>query len=451
MPDLYPHQITGAQFLARRQFAFLWDEMGTGKTPTAIVACKLAGAKKILVCAPAVMRTTWYDEFTLWSDYPTTIVEGYITSPPGQGVTIVSHDCLANQPLPIKPGKKPRTQEVYALPTLLRGGPYDVIILDEGHRGFTDINATRAKAFYYPGGLVETARQVWTLTGTPLVNSAADLWLPAYGPLRQPVTWWDWCQTYPLMKPSMDGLKPTGIKNEQGLAQFLRPHTLRRTIKSLGINLPPLRTREWPIELHSDELKAIMAGLDPRATAARVRLALEDGRDLSDPAIARVRHALGQAKAPFVTAHILSSHVKLPLVVFFWHTEVRERICAALREQAQHLTVSWIDGTVTHSQFRAAKEWFQRGDIDVLLVQIQAGGVGLTLTRSHHCILAELPWTAVARDQAIARIHRITQQHDCTADIFKVQDCWLENLLSSVIAKKALASDKLLSLLTTDR
>ena len=31
-------------------------------------------------------------------------------------------------------------------------------------------------------------------------------------------------------------------------------------------------------------------------------------------------------------------------------------------------TVSWIDGKVTRAQLRAAKDWFQAGRIDVLLV-----------------------------------------------------------------------------------
>jgi len=446
--ELFPHQTTGADFLAQRGFACLWDEMGTGKTPTAIAACLRIKASKILVICPAIMRSVWHNEFEQWApNYPVTTVEGFVSEPPGDGVTIVSHATLADEAPP--PGSKARRRQSYSIPQLKAGAPYDVIILDEGHQGFTDYNATRARNFYIPGGgLYAAARHVWTLTGTPLVNSAADLWLPAYGPLRQPISWYDWCQEYTVMKPSFDGWKPTGIRHPEKLADFLRPHVLRRTIDSLGIKLPPLTTQTIPITLPKAELEQIMRGLDP-TDHFRVQRAMENGSELTDAAIARVRHALGLAKVPAVIDHILNKSTSLPLVVFFQHTDVRERIYQYLSQHQPNLRVSWIDGKVTRNQVKAAKEWFQDGRLDVLLVQTQAGGVGLTLTRSHHCLLAELPWTSVARDQAIARLHRITQTRPVAAEIFRVNGSWLEDLLSSVLTRKSLASNALLGLLTT--
>jgi SWI/SNF-related matrix-associated actin-dependent regulator 1 of chromatin subfamily A len=447
MAELFAHQLTGAKFLAERGFAFLWDEMGTGKTPTAIAACRLVHAKKILVICPAIMRSVWANEFEQWSDYPVSIVEGFVTSPPGEGVTIIGHAALADEAPPST--SKARRRASYSMPHLHAGAPYDVIILDESHQAFLDYNATRAKNFYLPGGgLFAAAKHVWTLTGTPLVNSAADLWLPAYGPLKQPIAWYDWCQKYTVMKPSFDGWKPTGIKQPEQLAEFLRPHVLRRTIDSLGIELPPLTTATVPITLPKAELDAIMQGLDP-TDHHRVQRAMENGSELTDAAIARVRHALGLAKVPAVLNHLLSGRTHFPVVIFFQHTDVRERIYQYLSQHYPNLPVSWIDGKITRNQLKAAKEWFQAGKLAVLLVQTQAGGVGLTLTKAHHCLIAELPWTSVARDQAIARLHRITQTQPVTAEIFQVQDCWLESLLANVVARKSLASAALLSILTS--
>jgi SWI/SNF-related matrix-associated actin-dependent regulator 1 of chromatin subfamily A len=39
---LYPHQVTGVEFLARRGRAILGDDMGLGKTRQAIIAMKEA-------------------------------------------------------------------------------------------------------------------------------------------------------------------------------------------------------------------------------------------------------------------------------------------------------------------------------------------------------------------------------------------------------------------------
>ena len=86
----------------------------------------------------------------------------------------------------------------------------------------------------------------------------------------------------------------------------------------------------------------------------------------------------------------------------------------------------------------------------MLLVQTQAGGVGLTLTRAHRAVIVEIPWTAAALFQAIKRIHRISQVRACRADILLAPACWLDEVLSAVVTVKQKASDALLNLLTTN-
>jgi hypothetical protein len=450
VPELYPHQETGVDFLARRGFAFLWDEPGAGKTPQVVCACDAVGARKVLVVAPSAVRQQWAEEFETWGAIkrPVTVEEGYVTERPGDGVTIVSHASLADEPP--SPKSRQRRREVYSWPTIRDGGPYDVVVLDEGD-AFRDYNALRARNFYMPGGLFSQARQTWTLTGTPLVNSAADLWLPVFGPIGDPISWWDWCNRYAEMKPdAYEGMKPVGIRDARGLAEFLRPHVLRRTLKSVGVQLPPLEIRPVAIPVNGDTLRAAMAGLEGW-TPERVRLAMENGDELRDAALSRVRQALGIAKVPFAAGHIagILEQGDGPVVAFFQHTEVRKMLFDILRSSG--FVVSWIDGKVTRAQLRAAKDWFQAGRIDVLLVQTQAGGVGLNLVRSHRAVTLELPWTSVALEQSHKRVHRIGQMQPCTAEVLRASDCWLENILASVTERKRKAADELLSLLTTGR
>lgn len=451
MPDLYPHQKTGVEFLAQRGFGFLWDEPGAGKTPQVVRACDAVGAQKILVVAPSAVRQQWADEFETWGQIqrPVTVEEGYVTQRPGKGVTIVSQASLADEPP--KPTSKARRRETYSWPVIRDGGPYDVLVLDEGD-AFRDYNATRARNFYMPGGLFSQARQTWILTGTPLVNSAADLWLPVFGPIGAPIAWWDWCTRFAEeMRPDAYGdVKPIGLKDARGLAEFLRPHALRRTLDSVGIRLPPLDVRHVHVEVDESDLRAILAELEDW-TPQRLALAMESGDEMRDAALSRVRQALGIAKVRSAAAHIegILASGDGPVVAFFQHTEVRKRLFAALRERGR--VVSWIDGKVTRAQLRAAKEWFQAGRIDVLLVQTQAGGVGLNLTRAHRAVTVELPWTSVALEQSHKRVHRIGQDMACTADVLRATGCWIDDLLASVVGRKQRAGNELLSLLTTDR
>ena len=111
---------------------------------------------------------------------------------------------------------------------------------------------------------------------------------------------------------------------------------------------------------------------------------------------------------------------------------------------------SWLDGTVTRAQLVAAVDWFQAGRIDVLLVQTQAGGTGLTLTRSHRAVVAELPWTATALFQAVKRVHRISQTVACRADVLQAPGCWLDEAMATVVEGKRRAADDLMDRLTSD-
>jgi hypothetical protein len=50
---LLDYQIEGAEFLASRERAGLFDEPGVGKTATAIGALDRVGARRVIVVAPA--------------------------------------------------------------------------------------------------------------------------------------------------------------------------------------------------------------------------------------------------------------------------------------------------------------------------------------------------------------------------------------------------------------
>ena len=84
MYSLMPHQRTGGDFLANRAFALLADDPGLGKTAQAVHGADLAGCRKILVLAPAAVRSVWAKEFAAWQqiDRPLTVLEGLPKAPP---------------------------------------------------------------------------------------------------------------------------------------------------------------------------------------------------------------------------------------------------------------------------------------------------------------------------------------------------------------------------------
>ena len=73
---------------------------------------------------------------------------------------------------------------------------------------------------------------------------------------------------------------------------------------------------------------------------------------------------------------------------------------------------------------------FQQGKIQVLICSINAAGVGLTLTKSNHVILAENSWVPGLNQQAIDRVHRIGQ----TKTVF-IDRLFVKNSIDDFIEK----------------
>ena len=66
MPQLFPHQIEGAEVLAAREVALLADEQRVGKTAAAIRACDYVMARRVLVITKSSARAQWGREFREW-------------------------------------------------------------------------------------------------------------------------------------------------------------------------------------------------------------------------------------------------------------------------------------------------------------------------------------------------------------------------------------------------
>lgn len=445
--QLMPHQIQGVDFLAARSTALLYDEAGTGKTATVIRAAAQRGYQRVLVFCPAGVRRAWEHEIIKWSvggTPPINIVEGSDGPflPAGSaGWTIASHASLSTNERAL---------------ALARGaGPtWDLIVVDEASE-FRRYEAKRTCNLLGDGGLWEYGAAIWMLDGDPVVNSSMDLYPAIYGPLRRdlgsPPNAWDFGLRYASWVPDSRGIRAIGVRNEADLAARLRPFVLRRTLATAGITLPPLAIEHHAVTLPADVMAAAAAALaswQSAAQQARLAQMLEYGDDARDADISRARHILGVAKVTVVAGRIyaLREQGQLPVVVFFQHTAVRDGL---LRACAQgRLRAGYIDGTIGRVEYGAMIDTYTAGEVDVLLVQIQSGGRGLTLTRGCHVVIAELPWTAVAQWQAIKRVHRITQTRMVTADVI-VADHWLDQVLATTVQRKAEAAKRLMDLLTT--
>lgn len=89
-------------------------------------------------------------------------------------------------------------------------------------------------------------------------------------------------------------------------------------------------------------------------------------------------------------------------------------------------------------------EAFQRGEADVFLISLKAGGTGLNLTAADMVIHYDPWWNVAAQNQATDRSHRIGQEK--TVTVFKlISSDTIEERILHLQEKKKDMADKIIS------
>lgn len=91
---------------------------------------------------------------------------------------------------------------------------------------------------------------------------------------------------------------------------------------------------------------------------------------------------------------------------------------------------------------------FKGNDVNVIVVSINAGGVGITLTAASRLIFIELPWHPASVEQCSDRIHRITQKNACQIGFFLGKGT-IDEQIYKMIEKKRKVSDAITGTTTT--
>ncbi|MCP4744415.1 MAG: DEAD/DEAH box helicase [Actinomycetales bacterium] len=391
-----------------RSAALLADDMGLGKTITALAASQAAGAWKILVVCPTVVLWNWKAEAEKWLVWPRVqvVADGRVEIDPDADVVVVTHGLL------LRPW----------ILSQLAAVEWDVLIVDEAH-AFKSPGAKRTVALY--GTLAPCAEKVWLLTGTPCPNNVSELHTHLAGiaperlmdpKLLRPLTHDRFIERFCLWRWTEYGKKITGNRKDrlEELKARLEGFVLRRKKAEVLPDLPPVRFET--VFLRPLKLDRALAALDSEL-APRIRDAVAGATDASEvfealkdgEEFARFRRLCGVAKAHPV-ADLL--HAELDegglekVVVFAHHKDVVEDIAARL----SRFGVRTITGA-TSAEARAERVAdFQTSPlVRVMVCNIVAGGVGVTLTAASEVVFAEQSWVPGDNAQAADRCHRIGQ------------------------------------------
>ena len=391
--ELFEYQKQGIEFLVSKQGGMLLDEQGLGKTVQALKACEKIDPEVIVIVCPAILRGTW-------SHHVANLMPSNIK------VVINSYEWYV------------KLDNYKSLVKSIKGKRVAVIV-DEAHYIKTP-TSKRTKTVQHLLSLDNIVFKV-LLTGTPVTRDVDDL----YTQLK--VFYPDFCRSvFEYRKKYMRCIHNyfgdiyKGFKNEysrQEIIRYLKSCSLRRTKKSAGLNLPSIIRTPVYIDINKTIAKKSLEILD---YATKVSKGVDDytsyKTDLREEAshIASIRKALGVAKVPQVVSYVdvLKESNISKLVIFGVHIDVINLIYEALKEKYKDVKVHKIIGATTPTQRENIINEFQNEDTpQIIVANMIACGVGVTLTKSHTVLFAELDFTPSNIMQAEARVHRITQEH----------------------------------------
>ncbi len=435
--ELRPYQLDGFRWLMQLANwgvgACLADDMGLGKTIQALaVIVARAEEGPTLVVAPASVTRNWLRETEKFA--PTL------------------------KPQLLGPGD--RAQVIDAL------GPYDVLLVSYGllpyeqdklaNKSFATIVLDEAQAIKNRATKRSKAAKELQgdfrliTTGTPIENHLGELW-----------------NLYHFLNPGLLGsleqfntrfagpiTRDDDHERRQQLRHLIRPFILRRRKEDVLQELPPKTEVNLSVELSSEEqafyealrqkaLEGIEAADGPQkrfqilAELTRLRQAA------CHPRLIQPEIELSSSKMTLVGETIEelldNGHKALIFSQFVKHLRLLEEWV-----QTKGISYQYLDGQTPGKKRDEAVQAFQRGEGQLFLISLKAGGTGLNLTAADYVLHLDPWWNPAVEDQASDRAHRIGQQRPVTVYRFVSENTIEEKIVQLHHDKRDLA-DSLLS------
>ncbi|MDO9256063.1 MAG: DEAD/DEAH box helicase [Bacteroidales bacterium] len=319
---------------------------------------------------------------------------------------------------------------------------FGYIILDESQT----IKTPTAKATQAVFTLQGDHRMV--LTGTPIQNSLSDIW-----------------SQFNFLNPEMLGthqhfMKYYAIplsKNQEDpvaekLKKLINPFILRRTKQEVAPELPPITetavfcemTEEQQSLYETEKSKVrnlILENFESgglKNSAVLVLRALTMLRQLANhPRMLDKGSDAGSGKFKEVTDSLetvlAENHKVLIFSSFVKHLNLVEEYCKEKSYKYALLTGSTTNREKVISSFKS------RNDIQLFLISLKAGGVGLNLTEADYVFILDPWWNPAAEMQALNRAHRIGQDKNVFVYRFITKETVEEKIVQLQQNKKDLA------------
>ncbi|KAJ7942565.1 Protein CHROMATIN REMODELING 4 [Quillaja saponaria] len=465
--SLFPHQLEALNWLRRcwhkSKNVILADEMGLGKT---ISACAFISSLYVefkatlpcLVLVPLSTMPNWLAEFALWA--PDLNVVEYHGCAKARAI-IRQYEWHARDPS----GMNKKTaafkfnvllttyEMVLADSSHLRGVPWEVLVVDEGHR----LKNSGSKLFSLLNTFSFQHRIL--LTGTPLQNNIGEM----YNLLNflQPASF-----------PSLSSFEEkfndlTTAEKVDELKKLVAPHMLRRLKKDAMQNIPPKTERMVPVELSSIQAEYYRAMLTKNyqilrnigkgvAQQSMLNIVMQLRKVCNHPYLIQGTEP-DSGSVEFLHEMRIKASAKLTLLhsmlrvlhkeghrvlIFSQMTKLLDILEDYLTIEFGPKTYERVDGSVAVADRQASIARFNQDKSRfVFLLSTRSCGLGINLATADTVIIYDSDFNPHADIQAMNRAHRIGQSKRLLVYRLVVRASVEERILQ--LAKKKLMLDQL--------
>lgn len=421
MPELYNYQKEIVrQMIEKKGNCLLAVEQGLGKTIITLAFLnKFKIFPKTLLIIPPILYKNWINEIKKWIDKDIKIQYFHSTSDfvdPDADIYIISY------------------QKFIKIYYDFVDVDIDCLILDESH-WIKNPQSKRFKALMYLLKEKDIPMKI-LLTGTPIYNKPIDLWTQFKVINRKLFpSFTKFANTFTYVKRSKYGyLEYNGVKNLKLLKDIIKPYLIRVTWDMIDeIEIPPLITKRIQVGKASHDIVKLFKKIE----------LMNNGLE-KEKAKKTAYERVGKQKIPAVVElclDLLESQDRI--VVFGFHREVLERYKELF--ERKKIKAGILYGKLTSEQKVKLIEDLRNKKIRVLLINYQAGGVGLNLEFVKCAVFAELSYVPTEIWQAMMRVFRITSKSPIVVYFPYLTNSYEEHMINLLLDKEHYF-DKVLSM-----
>jgi len=369
----------------------LADDMGLGKTLQAIATLK--DAKNAIVVMPKSLLTSWEEEIKKFAPDMKFYIYYGKNREINEGVLLTTYGILRSDIEKIKNHK------------------FEIAILDEA-QNIKNINSQIHKSV-----MLINAEHKFALSGTPIENSLSELY--ALFRFINPGMFKSFNDFKSKYLIPIEEKKEIEVMNE--LKSKVTPFILRRLKSEVLDELPPKQESTILVEMNEEHKKVYEDKKEYYRNLVVENIKLK-GFNKSKMVIFQALTKLRQiASIPEIeNENVTSSKLDVMFEQLDDIVKNRHKVLIftnflysidLIAKEAEKRGMSYVTMSGSSTNRQAIVDKFLNEDIDLFIMTLKTGGVGLNLTKAEYVFIFEPWWNIAAENQAIDRVYRMGQKN----------------------------------------